>query len=1776
MSLNQSRSDKNDTQFRKPTFSGARSGHSNRSNHRPFNGGRGSRAPAAPSTSTANPIPPSNRSYAKVSNTPQGAQPAQSLQNGAPLPSPLPGVSNIPVPPVVAKLADVPPQKTERPLPKAPSNQPSSTNTVSTLPSTPSKGDGVKGFSLQFGSISAGYMQVPARTSSAPPKLDEQQRDQAKRDASRAIPSVPLPRGHKPDFATKEAALVEKPVSQETNTKPHVKRDVSVTSASPPTPAQKPQPPALPMAGLSMPSPYHQQAPSMHYGGSNQRIQSHGVPSSSLQMPMPMPMPLPMGTPSQGPHQLYVHSLVHPGQNLGYTTQPPTQLPHQPGNVGINMSTQFNQQPTQFNQQPAGNFGSTRTIVKITHPDTHEELRLGNDGPSPSMSHHTAATQNQPLPPYTANHPMNYYSNTYSSGPPIFPAPSSLPLVGTQSSATTQGSRFTYPVSQAQSFVFQPSNTFPGKSGVSKLGVDLSFADHSRGIQNLIPLTQPSSKPVTIKAAGEKAASSTKGLKVTMPSKSDVASSNQFAPAPTSVTVEALIPATLPASLNTNPRDLAPIPSLDSVSKFKDVMPISTGDIQKQLSENVDGESNTQVLKHLDDSSKITTAESSEAKITCSSSEPKDGLSDPARLSPIVTDTTPNELAVKVSANLSHPSESGESQNVMNEAFKQDGPPLCEDIASKSSISNGAEAELPEVLSLDDSKGPEYLAGAGQDNSVKLTGKTEFVGDAIEATQTNADSDTPITEGEIMQSKLSDVHDISVSETSSGLLDGPSPKDFDLSKSSVTDHEVIPVSANILDANAGLETETVDISRPSSSSSSISGSSKSSLESTKPKNRGKKKLKELLQKADALGTTADLYNAYKGPEDKKESIDASEHEHADEGNMKEVHTDDANTEESTPKNKYEQSKPELEDWEDAADISTPKLESSGEGVHDEEVVTTKKYSRDFLLKFSELCPNLPEGFEIMSDVADALMRVSTPRSDREYPTAGRVVDRAGVGTRDRRANVTMNADRWNKQPGPFSPDPRADFVHGNDMSGFQGGRGPGPNYGVLRNPRPQGPVQNVGGILSGPMHSLGFQGVQRNNPDTDRWLRGTNFNKGLMPSPHTTVPVIHKAERKYEIGKVTDEEQAKQRKLKGILNKLTPQNFDRLFEQVKEVNIDNVTTLTGVISQIFDKALTEPTFCEMYANFCQHLASGLPDLSVDDEKITFRRLLLNKCQEEFERGEREEQEANNADGEGGSEQSEAVREEMRVKVRRRMLGNIRLIGELYKKRMLTERIMHECIKKLLGQYQKPDEENIEALCKLMSTIGEMIDHPKAKEHMDAYFDIMGQLSNDMKLSSRVRFMLRDAIDLRKNKWQQRRKIEGPKKIEEVHRDAAQERQGQVNRLSRNVSMNAGARRGQPLEFGPRGSMLSSPIGTGMGYRGMSPQIRGFGGQDMRMDGRNIYESSTVSVPLPQRSSSDEPIMLGPQGCLARDMAHRQPSVSSSSLYGNSPSFGDSRRMGGGLNGYGAAQEPGIYSTREGHFPRNASDRFGASVAFDQSSSQELNSSSANRDSRYLDRNLDRSRPTTSSVPRAGISVPQNHSSNNVLPEERLRNMSIAAIKEFYSVKDEKEVALCIKDLNAPSFYPNVVSTWVSDSFERKDIERDSLAKLLVSLTKPQDGTFSPSQLIQGFESVLTNLEDTVTDAPKAPEFLGRIFAKVVLENVLLLKDVGHLIQHGGEEPGRLVEVGLAAQVVASLLEMIKSEKGESTLNEIRVSSKLQLHHFLPPPPIRCPKLEMFM
>ncbi|KAF2291994.1 hypothetical protein GH714_000071 [Hevea brasiliensis] len=1755
MSFNQSRSDKSETQYRKP----GRSAGSNqqRTSSGAYSKGGGGGPAHSPSSSIS-----SNRSF-KKSNNVQGEQsrlnvPAvnssdsanasasRNVQNGAHAQLPLHGASVAPVSIGTVKPNETPiTQRSSRAVPKAPTSQSATLSSDTASPMTPAKapGDTSKALPFQFGSISPGFMngmQIPARTSSAPPNLDEQKRDQARHDTFRSVPPLPTP-APKQQLPRKDLDVVDNSSAGEPHPMAKAKKDVQVSTTLPMSQTQKPS--VLPRPMSSMQMPFHQPPVSAQFGGPNPQIQSQGVTPTSLQMHMPMAA-LPMGNAPQvqqpmfvqglQPHPMQPQGIMHQGQSLSFTPPMGPQLPPQLGNLGIGITSQYP-------QQQGGKFGGPRkTTVKITDPKTHEELRLDKrtdtyvDGGSSALRSHPNMPQSQPIPSFAPTLPMNYYSNSYNPNNLFFQTSSSLPLTSGQIAPNSQPPRFKY-VSQGPqnvSYVNPPAlNSLPvNKPGTLIHGVaEPSNSEHARDAHNVIStsgMVQMKVKP-TASFIGEKAQDlfNTEGKRKENLSRSNSTKDHQMKPGKKGyIQSQHQIGGQSSSISSFSSHNLEQ--GISSNSRVSDSL-----ETKATLTSSVINKGLTELSHESGPIISASTFDISEAKFD-ESVEGFDGVPSEVSRAQGIVDVADAAHQAKVSdsslqeqLNYETPGTERQGGKGLPEGCKQDVSNL--EISSKLILKKSAD-----------------LINQSTEGSA-LTGKA--FGNEIRDLETMQDGLDESVTCHIENDRMSDNMGVSTSrnlesadvgkfhadenltlDASSSKSDNVGDKEASVMKSGALDQPFVPVpTPDLSEATSKNECKVVENS--GTGSLAVSSSKDKAVDLTRAKTTSaklKKKKKEILQKADAAGTTSDLYMAYKCLEEKKESVASSEvmENTSTCTNMKQAPVDALEVDSMTSKT-YIQNKAELDDWEDAADISTPKLVASDNGAEAlgelvqhgkiENANTTKKYSRDFLLKFSEQFTDLPENFEITSDIAE-VFSVSHFIDRDSYPSPGRVIDRLNGGSRmDRRGSGMADDDRWSKLPGTIGMgrDLHVDFGFGGS-AGFrpvQGG-----NYGVLRNLRAQ-TTQYAGGILSGPL--------QRNSPDADRWQRATNFQqKGLIPSPQTPLQMMHKAEKKYEVGKVADEEELKQRQLKAILNKLTPQNFEKLFEQVKAVNIDNTVALTGVISQIFDKALMEPTFCEMYAHFCYHLAAELPDFTENNEKTNFKRVLLNKCQEEFERGEREQEEANKADVEGETKQSEEEREE-KVKARRRMLGNIRLIGELYKKKMLTERIMHECIKKLLGQYQNPDEEDVEALCKLMSTIGDLIDHPKAKEHMDAYFDRITMLSNNMKLSSRVRFMLKDAIDLRKNKWQQRRKVEGPKKIEEVHRDAAQERHNQAGRLVRNPSINPSARRA-PMDFGPRGSaMLPSPNSQMGGFHGLPNQVRGYGTQDVRFEERQSYEARTLSVPLP-RPLGDDSITLGPQGGLARGMSIRGPPATASSPVADiSPSPGDSRTT-AGLNGFSTVSERPAYSPREDFIRRYAPDRVAVPAAFEQMSAQDHNMSHVNRDPRNQDCSFDR--PLATSPP-AQAQIP-------------------AFSQIFYqkSARDGKEVALCIKELNFPSFHPSMIALWVTDSFERKDMERDLLAKLLVSLARSQDGILTPSQLVKGFESVLTTLEDAVNDAPKAAEFLGRMFANVVLENVVPLREIGQLLCEGGEEPGRLLEVGLAGDVLGSSLEMIKAEKGEST------------------------------
>jgi translation initiation factor 4G len=362
-----------------------------------------------------------------------------------------------------------------------------------------------------------------------------------------------------------------------------------------------------------------------------------------------------------------------------------------------------------------------------------------------------------------------------------------------------------------------------------------------------------------------------------------------------------------------------------------------------------------------------------------------------------------------------------------------------------------------------------------------------------------------------------------------------------------------------------------------------------------------------------------------------------------------------------------------------------------------------------------------------------------------------------------------------------------------------------------------------------------------------------------------------------------------QRKVKGLLNKMTPEKFERIADQILEIaaqskNETDGRTLRQVIQLTFEKATDEAHWASTYALFCERMLKFMsPDIKDENIKdkhgavvtggALFRKYLLNRCQEEFERGWKVNMPPK---PEGTTEEAALLSEEYYIAAaaKRRGLGLVKFIGELYKLGMLTERIMHECIKKLLELDENgPDESEVESLVSLLNTVGLNLEQSeRGPALMNVYFERISSIMNHPDLPSRLKFKLLDVIDLRKRGWQSKDSDKGPKTLAEIHADAQRAQQeAELERLRQQTSNRGGGGR--------------LPMGRGdarnfSGGRGMPPpdySSNSVGSDDLRRLGartaRNASNTSGQSLGPGGLFSSGRTNSgrrgLGPGGMLGR-------------------------------------------------------------------------------------------------------------------------------------------------------------------------------------------------------------------------------------------------------------------------------------------------------------------
>jgi hypothetical protein len=305
------------------------------------------------------------------------------------------------------------------------------------------------------------------------------------------------------------------------------------------------------------------------------------------------------------------------------------------------------------------------------------------------------------------------------------------------------------------------------------------------------------------------------------------------------------------------------------------------------------------------------------------------------------------------------------------------------------------------------------------------------------------------------------------------------------------------------------------------------------------------------------------------------------------------------------------------------------------------------------------------------------------------------------------------------------------------------------------------------------------------------------------------------------------------------MNKITRETFARLTDQLLGLTIASEGMLVKMLEIVFNKALEDVFFQNMYAELFRALGAkaavwsegylrvaylGGGSRSGDDSSssalaapppgtpgwyydvsggggawrgpytaevdarseglraTSFKRLLLNRCQQEFVRDEagdvyaaiNDEETADAArraaaaapgapvltpEEDRALRERALLREEKRAKIKRRMLANISFIGHLYLiEGMLSAAVMNECVKKLLrgAEGPRPDEEQVEALCKLLGMIGKKLEAeeqglPEKLRQCPATFKTVAKLMDHPALPARMGYLCLNLLEAR-NAW----------------------------------------------------------------------------------------------------------------------------------------------------------------------------------------------------------------------------------------------------------------------------------------------------------------------------------------------------------------------------------------------------------------------------------------
>jgi len=299
-------------------------------------------------------------------------------------------------------------------------------------------------------------------------------------------------------------------------------------------------------------------------------------------------------------------------------------------------------------------------------------------------------------------------------------------------------------------------------------------------------------------------------------------------------------------------------------------------------------------------------------------------------------------------------------------------------------------------------------------------------------------------------------------------------------------------------------------------------------------------------------------------------------------------------------------------------------------------------------------------------------------------------------------------------------------------------------------------------------------------PDSGaNWRQSMRDKKPSKGGNSKDLQQLKRSDNAYKIGKAQTREAEIQREVRGQLNKICPENKDVIIQRVANIRVDDVEELTVVIDIIFHKVTDDPHYCDTYVDMIVALHKTYPEFpatSEDEQPATFRRMLVNTCQDKFEEmvqveDEQEEEKLAAMDPEEKLAYS--------IKKKRNNMATMKFIGNLFVKGLLAAAVIRRVLGDLLDG--EPPEMQVEFALELLQAVGpsfEKNDKDKAQiqvvMHRLRDLKVMKTSEGKSLLSKRVQFQIDDMKDLQNNGWKKKNAIIATTKDEVARQQDAEE------------------------------------------------------------------------------------------------------------------------------------------------------------------------------------------------------------------------------------------------------------------------------------------------------------------------------------------------------------------------------------------------------------------